>query len=207
MAHYFYFAEDKINSFYNDAVERTEKEIITTQANTVSSKLLGKGKITLGKILSLLGLPGLEAEVGAKIAGESARSRKVVSYLAPEQKLRIIRTRLSRDERLLDLREGPIGSRLPTRPTYVLFKTMLSLDVDARSVNDVEKTKSAVFAGSLANYTLRIEAYVDYMRSPNAWRRFINVETRVAGFGTLNNVNKESHVARIDPIVLCYDVE
>ncbi len=207
MAHYFYFAEDKISSFYNDAVERTEKEIKTIRAKKLSGKLFVKGKITLGKILSFLGLLDLETEVGAEIAGESAWSREVVSYLATEQKLRIIKARLSRDKRLLDLIEGPISSSLPTRPAYVLFRTMLSLDTSARSVDDVVKTGSAVFAGSLANYSLRIEAYVDNMRSPNAWRRFIGVETRVAGFGTLKNVDKKSHVARIDPIALYYDAE
>ena len=85
--HFVYFAEQKLERFYDDLVERTE-DTTTKQVLKEGSGLVDvKGKGTLGSILAYFGLASLEVEANISASGKVSFSKEVVSQFTPPQKL------------------------------------------------------------------------------------------------------------------------
>jgi hypothetical protein len=201
--HFVYFAEQKLERFYDFLVERTE---MATTKRTVSNLEMGagvKGKGEIGKLLAMLGLAKIAIEAEVSATGKLSFDREVVSRFTPPQKLKALLLKLSSENRLVELTvDGDLHS-LPEEGAVVLFSTRLKTDYDRRSDIDVERKGAAVLTGKLGDFRAEVQASLRYMESENAWRRW-EQPRRMVAFATLIGVNENDRLLEFDPIVIGY---
>ena len=199
--HFVYFAEQKLEKFYDSLVERTEEKTTKVVLKEGSGHAGVKGKGTLGSILAHLGLAGLEIEANVSASGKLSFSNEVVSAFTPSQKLKALLLKLNSDARITDLNHKTIDLLKVGSP--VVFATWIQVDKTKRSPAKIEKTGAAILAGYVESYKIEIQASLKFMESENAWRR-IESKRFITGFGTLIGIGSEEHIVEIDPIVFGY---
>ena len=199
--HFVYFAEQKLERFYDFLVERTEEKTTKVVLKEGSGQANVKGKGTLGSILAHLGLAGLEIEANVSASGKLSFSKEVVSEFTPSQKLKALLLKLNSEGRIADINHKAVDLLKVGSP--VVFATWIKVDTTKRSQSKIEKTGATILAGHAENYKIEIQASLKFMESENAWRR-LEVKRFITGFGTLIGIESEEHLVEIDPIVFAY---
>ncbi len=201
--HFVYFAEQKLERFYDFLVERTEEKTIKTTVKEGEGTAGVKGKGTLGSILAHLGLASLEVEANVSASGKLSFSKEIVSGFTPPQKLKALLLKLKSVDRIVDLNTA---DSLPKVGEPAVFAAWMKTDTSKRSEAEIERTGAAFITGGTDRYVIEIQASIEFMESGNAWRR-LQSKRYIAGFGTLIGTNQEGHLAEIDPIVFAYAKE
>lgn len=201
---FLYFAEKKLERFYDFVVERTEEKTTKVIVKEVEGQMGLKGKGTLGSILAQLGLASVEVEADVSASGRLSFSKEIVSQFTGPQKLKALLLKLDIDGRLANLNASIRKQSLPKEGMSVVFTTWLQADIAKRNESEIERIKAAIFTGKVDSYTIEIQSSLVCMSSENAWRRLQSRPRFVAGFGTLIGIDSNSHVAEIDPIVFGY---
>lgn len=119
--HFIYFAEKKLEFFYDFLVERTEEKTTKVVLKEAEGKAGIKGKGTLGSILSKLGLASVELEADISASGKLSFSKEVISQFMSSQKLKALLLKLDNENRLPDLNAHIKDKRLPKRGTSIVF--------------------------------------------------------------------------------------
>lgn len=202
--HFVYFAEQKLERFYDFLVERTEEKTTKVVLKEGSAQTEVKGKGTLGSILAHLGLASLEVEANVSASGKLSFSKEIVSEFTPSQKLKALLLKLKDDGRIVDLNDKSAG--LPKVGIPVVFSLWIQVDAAKRSESKIEKTGAVILIGNIDNNRVEIQASLQFMQSENAWRR-LQSKRFIAGFGTLIGANAEERLVEIDPIVFQYAIE
>ena len=199
-----YFAEQKLEWFYDSLEERTEETTKQVVLKEGSGKADVKGKGTLGSILAHLGLASLEVEANVSASGKASFSKEIVSQFTPPQKLTALLLKLRSEGRLSDINDKEAD--VPRVGAPVVFSTSIQVDTTKRPESEIKETGAVILAGHTDNYKIEIQASLEFMAGKNSWRRFLG-RTFVAGFGTLIRVNAEKRLVEIDPIVFHYATE
>jgi len=199
--HFVYFAEQKLERFYDFLVERTEEKTTKAVLKEGSGQADFKGKGTLGSILAHLGLASLEIEANVSASGKLSFSKEVVSKFTPSQKLKALLLKLNNEGRIADINDKTVNLLKVGSP--VVFATWIKVDTTKRSESKIEKTGAAILAGHAENFKIEIQASLKFMESENAWRR-LESKRFITGFGTLIGIESEEHLVEIDPIVVAY---
>ena len=205
--HFVYFAQKKLERFYDFLVERTEEKTTRSTLKQIEAKVGVKGKGTLGSILARLGLASVEVEADVSASGEVSFSKEIVSEFTSVQKLKALLFKLDSEGSLADLNTHIETDSLPKVGTRVVFAIWLQTDTGKRPEAEIVKTGAAILSGGTNGYTVEIQASLEFMESENAWRRLQPKPRFIAGFGTLIGVDLETHLAEIDPIVFAYATE
>lgn len=203
--HFVYFAEDKLVLFYDYLVERTESTTTTKTITGLEGTAAVTGTTMLGKLLSVLGLADLELKAQVSGTGKVSFEKEVVSDFTTPQKLKALLLKLGSEGTLQVL---GAGDSLETQPTLqkgkqILLTAELKTDYERREEADVLVMKQVVLSGSLAGFTLAVQASLQYLRSPNAWYRWDDPIGMMV-FGTLIKVHTADKFMEVDPIVLAY---
>ncbi|MCK4415155.1 MAG: hypothetical protein KAY32_16610 [Candidatus Eisenbacteria sp.] len=199
---YFYLGEAKINSLYNECVERTEIEKRELTSARAHGKALAKLRLTLGQLLKSLGLGSMESAVGVELGGELASSKEVVTKLMAEQKLMIVEARATRDQGTLDLVktfETVVSSQ---KSLFCALEIPMQLDAEATPVEKIKEGVAPVLSGTAAGINVRIRASVREMRTPETWQRFIDHPQPAGVFGRLTYASPADRVAEIQPVAM-----
>lgn len=201
---FLYFAEKKLERFYDFVVERTEEKTTKTILREGEASAGLKGKGTLGSILAHLGLASVEVEADVSASGKISFSKEVISQFTAPQKLKALLLKLDHEGHLVDLNASMHGQTLPKQGVSVVFTAWLQVDVSKRSESKIEKTKAAIFTGKVDDFTIEIQSSLVCMSSENAWRRLQARPRFVVGFGTLIGLDPNTRLVEVDPIVFGY---
>jgi hypothetical protein len=199
-----YYAEKKLERFYDSVVERTEERTTRVVLREGSLGVGARAKGALGSLLKSLGLPSFEVEADISTSGRLSVSNQVVSQFTSAQKLKALLLILEHGNRLVDLNTIIQEQSLPKEGSSIVFSTRLKADTGKRNEYEIERTKAVIFTGILENYTIEIQASLVSMSSENAWRRLEPPGSLVAGFGSLIRIDSESLILKIDPIAFGY---
>jgi hypothetical protein len=201
--HFVYFAQEKLERFYDFLVERTEQSVTKKSVKGVEGKVGAKGKAKLGKLLSLLGIAELEIEAEVSATGKLSFERDVVTKFTAPQKLKALLLKLNCEDKLVALTDSSELEDLPEEGSPTFFTARLKTDFERRPKEDVEKTAAAVLTGHIGEVSVEIQASIQYMESDNAWRRWGHPKQMV-GLGTLIGSYEDEKLLEFDPIVLAY---
>ncbi|MHC4664366.1 MAG: hypothetical protein ACYS9T_00215 [Planctomycetota bacterium] len=201
--HFVYFAEKKLERFYDYLVERTEEKITKRKVKGVEGKVRGKGKAKVGKLLAMLGLGEMEVEAEVSTAGKLSFQTDIVAKFTAAQKVKALVLKLNCEEKLVALSASADLSNFPKEGSPIFFTARLKTDYNRRSEVDVERTQAAILAGEIGDASVEIQASIEYMESKNAWRRWQS-PTKMVGFGTVIGAYADKKLLEIDPIVLGY---
>ena len=200
---FIYYAEKKLERFYDFVVERPEGTTTRVVLREGSLGVAVRAKGALGSLLRSLGLPGFEVEADMSASGKLSVSNQVVSLFTSPQKLKALLLILEHENRLADL-NIKIQEQSVLKEGSIVFSTRLKADTGKRNEHEIERTKAVIFTGNLANYTIEIQASLVSMSSENAWRRLEPPGSLVAGFGSLISIDSENLILKIDPIAFGY---
>ena len=200
--HFVYFAEQKLERFYDFLVERTEEATARTLIKDVETKAAAKGKAKIGELLSRLGLGGIEIGADVSASGKLSFENQIVSKFTAPQKLRPL-PKLDSEDKLVALSSKADLTAVPEEGTPVFFSARLKTDYDRRSETDIERKRAVVLTGRMGDFAIEVQASLEYMVSPNAWRRWERPRQMV-GFATLIGVDHNERSLEFDPIVLAY---
>lgn len=201
--HFIYFAEKKIERFYDFLVNRTEETVTKKTIKEVEGKAEAKGKGKIGKVLALLGLADVELEVGVTAGGKISIEREVVEAFTQAQKLKALLLKLHSEDRLAILAQDALSSDAPEEGMAVVLYGALKTDYGRRSEDDIWRTHSAILTGSTGSFIIEVQASTTYMESEGAWLRWSH-PTKMVGFGTLTRVDMGELRLELDPIALAY---
>ncbi len=201
--HFVYFAEQKLERFYDFLVERTEDITTRKSVKDVEGKAGAKGKAKVGKVLSMLGLGEIEIEADVSASGRLSFQKEIVSKFTAPQKLKALLLKLNSEDKLVALSNKEDLTVVPEEGTPVFFSVRLETDYDRRSEPDIEKKRAAVLTGKIGDFVVEVQASLEYMESENAWRRWVRPR-KMVGFATLIGVDRNEMLLEFDPIVFAY---
>jgi len=201
--HFVYFAQEKLERFYDFLVERTEQSATKKSVTGVEGKAGAKGRTKLGKLLSLLGIAELEIEAEVSATGRFSFEHDVVTNFTATQKLKALLLKLDCEDRLVALSGSADLAVLPDEGSPTLFTARLKTNFNRRTEEDVEKKDAAILTGHIGEVSVEIQASTQYMVSKVAWRRWKR-PSKMVGFGTLIGSNEDEQLLEFDPIVLAY---
>jgi hypothetical protein len=201
--HFVYFADKKLERFYDFLVERTEETMTNRTIKGMEGNAEAKGKGKIGKVLSLLGLADVELEARVSAAGKLSFEREVVTTFTPPQKLKALLLKLHSEDRIAILSPDALSSDIPQEGTPAFLWASLKTDYGRRSEDDIWRKRSAILTGSTGAFEVEVQASIAYMESEGAWLRW-DRPRQMAGFGTLIGVDVQKLRLELDPIVLAY---
>ncbi len=201
--HFVYFAEQKLERFYDFLVERTEETVANTTGKEVEGKAAFKGKGTIGSLLAMLGLGQIEIEAEVSTSGRLTFHNELITKFTAAQKLKALLLKLDSEGKLLVLSAGANPGGFLKEGTPVLFSARLKTDYHRRPEVDVETKRAAILTGSVGAFSIEVQASLQHMESENAWRRWGYLKEMV-GFGTLIGVCASKRLLEFDPIILAY---
>lgn len=202
--HFLYFAQKKIEPFYDFLVERTEESTTKVRLRETKGKVATKGKGSFGSILAALGLASVDIEAEVSASEKQSLSREVISQFTPAQKLKALLLMLHENGLLSDLNDLLAIGSVPTPGSRCVFVVPLKTNTDAVPEAEIERTRAAVLTGRIDGFAVTIQASLQYMESDNAWRRLLNTPVPIVGFGTVMTSSLTTRSAEIDPIFLGY---
>ena len=200
--HFVYFAEKKLERFFDFLVERTEEAVTSKTIKDAEGKIEGSGKATVGQLLKVLGLGGLELQADVSASGKVSFNKETVYKFTAPQKLKALLVKLDSEGKLGILQGVPVET-FSSEGTAAIFATKLKTDLNVRSESEIERCKAVVLSGAISGYRLEIQASTAYMESENAWRRWVQPRG-LGGFGTLIGIDHKKQLLEVDPIVLGY---
>lgn len=201
--HFVYFAEQKLERFYDFLVERTEESTVKKTGKHVEGKAAATGKGKIGSLFAMLGLGEIKIEAEVSASGKLSFEKEVVTKFTAPQKLKALLLKLNSEGKLLALSADANPDILLKEGSPVLFSVRLKTDYDRRSEADIEKKRAVVLTGKLGDFSVEVQASLQHMVSENAWRRWGHLNEMV-GFGTLIRVCANEKLLEFDPIVLGY---
>jgi hypothetical protein len=201
--HFVYFAELKLDRFYDFLAERTEEATTRKMVKGIEGKVGAKGKGKIGKLLAMLGLGEVEIEAEVSTSGKLSFEKEIVLKFTPAQKLKALLLKLISENKLVALSSDSDLSILPEEGMPVFFSARFKTDYDRRPEADVEKKRAAILTGKLGDFSVEIQASLQHMESENAWRRWKSPK-KMVGFGTLIGADGDEMQLEFDPIVLGY---
>lgn len=202
--HFLYFAQKKIEPFYDFLVERTEESTTKVRLRETMGKGATKGKAAFGSILAALGLPSVDIEAEISASEKQSLSREVVSQFTPAQKLKALLLMLENNGLLSDLNDSLAIGSIPAPGSRCVFVVSLKTNTDAVPEAEIERTRAAVLTGRIGDVAVTIQTSLQYMESDNAWRRLLSAPVPIVGFGTVITSSLTTKSAEIDPIFLGY---
>ena len=200
----FYCGESKINSIYNDMVDRSVVEIQETTGTKKQAGIKADAKVTLGKLCSFLGLSDFSAGLDVNLQEERANSQTVVTKLAPEQMQKIIEAKAKFDQGTLKLSKALKILESGGPAQFVSHKIHLKLDHDKTPPKIVKQDKSAVLSGRSDKFDISIRTALSCFVTETTWLRFKDHEKPAKVFGLVTFVDMDKKVADIEPLLLYY---